>query len=430
MNPLRNNRFPFGRLLKIALASIYIVVAAGCDKEEEEVEKRSLVFPDVVVRTFDCAPNCGKNDASREFDNSLDKWRITALISRAKKEIVLGQFMFFDSDVIINKLFAAAIRGVTIRIYAERANLEDKVPDSISQLVASDKFKNSSIEERVALLKKDRKYSDLNKMYALAKVLNNSGNNNLVKFNEDFPKFTFHLKYALIDDEYLVAYSGNWSFSGLGYSYEIFAYYRKESSPSKVNPFICATKLLFEDAKRLHECNTDEVIFIVPKDDSRTLKFVKSVFSSARKRIWVAGNQYGTELFSKSIQAAKNNSVDFRILTGSNVCANHKRLPRYHAAGATIKCVRVNYCYYQQFHNKYFIVDDALYFGSLNLDYDGFFTFWDFLIRDDQFLGKIEKHFTSHWDKADKFEDVDCKGDGECLKKHCAVEGNAEEGNK
>lgn len=403
--------------LLISLTTAFLMSCTSAKEPEEN--GHSLVFPDMVLRQFKCTPNCGRDDAAQLYEKSLDKWRIATMITRAKKEIVLGQFLYISVDNIVARLLAAAEKGVVVKIFADFRNLtQNPAPPAVKDLVASEEFQKGNIATRRKLLIRSNHYADLNKFYVLASILNNSGSNSRVEFNDQDSDVLFHSKFLLVDETYLAVQSGNFSYSGFGISYEMFAYYDKAKSPTKVNPFVCASKLLFTDPLKVDKCSTDEVLFVVPGTD-KAFDYVKSIFKGAKKRIWLSGNQFGTELFPDTIEDTSIRGVDFKVLTGSNVCADHPRLPDYDAKGLNIRCVPVNYCSYQQFHNKYFIADDALYYGTLNLDYDGMFSGWDFLIRDDQFIGKVEEHFSDLWKISSNFSKVYCNNDADCLKRHC-----------
>lgn len=387
-------------------------------RKREDVE---LIFPDLLVRSFECGNKCGEQDANREFEESVDKQRIIKLLSMARKDIFLAQFTNLDSYDVFKELIEAASRDVKVEVFADRSNFDrGEIPESILSLVSTQSFKNLGIKERLQALRADSGYVNTKRLPLLSFILNESKNGNAVKFNRDFGGMSthFHMKFILVDKQYLVTASGNLSYTGLGYSYEIFSYYDKTGSSSKVNPFICAAEKLFSNPEDVDSCNSQDVIFSVPGKDV-VFNFVKSSFELAQNRIWVAGNQFGTELFLDTVSKVKPKGVDFRILTGSNVCAAHPRLNNYAHNGISVRCLPVNYCFYQQFHNKYFIVDDALYYGTLNTDFDGFFRFWDFLIKDEQFSERLKEHFEKHWGKANVFDEIFCNNDSTCLAKHC-----------
>lgn len=378
-------------LLVFAVLSSCMQRQTSSSMVKDEVTTPSSLAPEIFFNFPGCVPHCTADDKVPANQNSYMQERFTTAFAQAKKQIDFSMYNF-SLQPVYQALVAAAERGVIIRGIVDKAqfvNLGSTCTPAGCELAApfnAPEYLRKTVAERRAYLDDQNLWpTKVTLSERLVILLYKLPNGSTVKPAPG--SYLVHHKLAMVDGDWLLTGSGNWSSVGLSMNIENLSILSAQEEKSVLSSFQCMFDTVWTGdaaiiAQKLKGCQTDNVYFTpMSEKEGITIALVKAIDAS-QKTIDVMVNHLTNYTIIDALERALKRGVKFRFVIDDDNCnvAIPPQIQKLINAKADIRYMGTNCTIFQLSHNKFGIFDGKLVMngsgnwsrGGLTSNYENF----------------------------------------------------------
>lgn len=406
-----------------------LVSFTGCKKRGPaesapmDVQSGAKLEPGVLLNIPACLPNCKPEDRDRIAADSRMEQSFLTGIGGATKTVDFSMYTF-SLAAIYEALVAAADRGVVVRGIVDKGQFATlgksctpKEGCELEEPFNTSAYLPLSVKERLRYIETNNLWpKDASRTEKLAILFYKLPNGSGVKPAPG--QSLVHNKLAIIDSEWLISGSGNWSSTGLSINLENQVIASRAKSPAVLKSYQCMVDTVWTgDPNIIHrdleKCQTSEVYFTPVREGQGILPALVAEIDGAQSFIDIAMHHLTHPDLVAALTRALQRGVKIRFVTDDDACNTplSKEVKSLVDAKTEVRYMKTNCKMFQLSHNKFGIIDGKKVLnGSANWSKSGLSkNYENFLfLTDAQEVESFQEAFEKIWGMAETRQQCSC----------------------